>query len=158
MHGHALEAMRRDRRLVRFEIAGRADHREAMPRADRGRDHVGGDGLAETHAGIEASRDHVDQGVVDHDLDADVGIVLEKARHDRQQHQLGRLPRGAEAQRAGRLAAEIIEVFERVVDIPKRRADPREQPFAGFGQRDATGGAVNQADIEPLLDVAQRVA
>ena len=129
-----------------------------MPRADGDRDHVGGDGLAEPDAGIEARRDHVDQCVIDHDLDADVRIALEKARHDRQQHQLGRLPRGIEAQRAGRLAAKIVEVFQRVVDIPECRADPRKQPLARFRQRDAARGAVDQPQIEPLLDIAQRVA
>ena len=110
------------------------------------------------NAGIEAGRDHVDQCVIDDDLDADVGIALEKARHDRQQHQLGRLPRGVEAQRAGRLAAKIVEVFERIVDIAECRTDARKQPLARFGQRDAARGAVDQPQIEPLLDIAQRVA
>jgi hypothetical protein len=128
-----------------------------MPGTDRHRDHVGGDGLAKSDAGVEAGRHHVDQRVVDDDLDTDVRIGLEEARHDRQQHQLRGLARGVEAQRARRLAAEIIEILQRVIDVLECGTDPREQPLARLGQRDAAGGAVEQAQIEPLLDIAQGV-
>ena len=144
--------------LRSLEEGGRADHREAMPRTDRHRDHVGGDGLAESDAGVEAGRDHVDQRVVDDDLDADIGKALEETRHDRQQHQLRGLPCRVEAQRAGGLAAEIVQILQRVVDVAECRADAREQPLAGLGQRHAAGGAVDQAQIEPLLDIAQGMA
>ncbi len=129
-----------------------------MPRADRNGNHVGRDGLAEPDAGIEAGRNHVDQRVVDDDLDVDVGEGLQELRDDRQQHQLRRLPRGIEAKRAGRLAAKAVEIFQRVVDITECRTDPLEQPRAGFGQRDTAGGAVDQPHVQPFLDIAQRVA
>ena len=129
-----------------------------MSGADGHRNHVGGNRFAEPHAGIEAGRDRVDQRIVDGDLDMDVGKAFEEARHQRQQHQLRRLPRGIDAQRAGRLAAKIVQVFQRIVDIAERRADPREQPLARLRQRDAARGAVDQPQIEPLLDMAQRVA
>ncbi|MEH2474676.1 hypothetical protein V1284_006120 [Nitrobacteraceae bacterium AZCC 2299] len=117
-----------------------------------------GDGLAEPHAGVESGRDHIDQRVIDHDLDADIRKRLQKSRHHRQQHQLRRLPGGVEAQRAGRLAAKMIEVLQRVIDVLERRADAREQKLTGLGQRHAAGGAVDEAQVKPLLDAAQGMA
>jgi hypothetical protein len=118
--------MRRQRRLVLPKKTGRADHSEAMPRADGDSDHVGGDGLAKAYTGIEAGRYCVDQRVIDNDLDIDVRILLQEARHDWQQHELRRLPRRVEAQRARRLAAEEIQILQRIVDVTEGRADPRE--------------------------------
>ena len=42
------------------------------------------------------------------------------------------------------------------VDIGHGRADPGQQHLAGLGQRDAAGGAVHQADAEPLFHSRSR--
>jgi hypothetical protein len=68
------------------------------------------------------------------------------------------LPRGVEPKCPGGLATKVVQILERVVEIAKRGADPFEQPLAGLGQCNATGGAVDQPQVEPALDVAERMA
>jgi len=55
---------------------GRSDDRRTLPRADRDRDHVLCDDLPEADTGIEAVRDHVDQGVVQDDFELHLRILL----------------------------------------------------------------------------------
>src|SRR5262249_7069688 len=69
-----------------------------------------------------------------------------------------RLPRGIEAQCSGGLPAKAVEVFQRIIDVAKGGAGAGQQSLAGFGQSDAPGGAVDQAQAEPFLDVAERMA
>ncbi|KAG1387946.1 hypothetical protein G6F59_016178 [Rhizopus arrhizus] len=64
------------------EVLGRAHHRHAQVRAEADSDHVLGDLVSHSNAGVKALGDDVRHRVVDADLDVDVGIVA---------HDLGQL-------------------------------------------------------------------
>jgi hypothetical protein len=44
------------------------------------------------------------------------------------------------------------------MDVVHRRPDPRQQQFAGLGQSDAAGGAVQKPHPKPLLHAAKTLA
>ena len=69
---------------ARIEIGRRRGGGEALhARPDRHGDHVLLQPLVVADAGVAAGRQHVDEAVLDDDLQPDVGIGREKRRHDR---------------------------------------------------------------------------
>lgn len=57
-----------------------------------------------------------------------------------------------------RRRAEKIHRLHRIVDVAQRRLQPVEKVPPGVGQRDAARRAVEQADPQPFLEPADRVA
>ncbi len=114
--------------------------------------------LAVAHAGVETAGDDIDECTLADDLQFDLRILCKKRRDHRRQHQVDRRRRRIDPQTARRHAAQAAHLIQRVADIRHRRPDPGQQQLAGFGQCDAAGGAVHQADAKPLLHVAQPLA
>ena len=139
-------------------ILRRCHHRIALRRPERDRDHVLFEMLAIAHAGVEAVGDDIDERAVADDLQFDLRICLQERRDHRRQHQIDRRRRRIDAQASRRHAAQATHLIERIADIRHRRPDAGQQQLAGLGQPDAAGGAVHQADAEPLLEVAQPLA
>jgi hypothetical protein len=153
----AAEVARAARLLAAVEIGGGADDGEALRRPDGDRHHVALDTLAQADAGIEAGGHDVDQTVVGDDLQLHLRVGSEETGHDGRQQQLGGRPRHVEPERAGRGVAEGVHVLDGVGDVEQRWPQAGEQPLAGFGGRDAAGGAVEKANAKPFLDAADGV-
>jgi hypothetical protein len=143
---------------VAREIARRGDGHQLDRLADPHRDHVTLDAFVDADASIEALGDDIGQRRLDRDLEPDFGIGREEARHDRSEDELRRRRQHRQAQRAGRPIAEGIDRFERRGEIVEHRPQPFHQKLAGIGQPDAAGGAVEQPQAEPLLELADRLA
>ena len=146
------------RLAVPREVIGRSDHHIALRAAERDRDHVLREMLAIAHAGIEARADDVDERAFGDDLEIDLRIGLEERRDHRRQHEIDRRRRRVDAQPARGHFAQAADLIQGVADIAHRRRHARQQQFARLGQRDAAGGAVHQANAEPLLQVPQSLA
>ena len=92
--------------------------------------------LAEPHAGVEALGDDVGQAESTLDLDADVGIV---GQQPSPAPATGSVPRGmlagGDADRAGRLVAQLAERGERLLDLlePRRHACASRRSPASVG-------------------------
>jgi hypothetical protein len=127
-------------------------------RADRHRDHVLLQLFLVANAGIEAGGKHVDEAVFGRDLERDVGIGVQEARHDRRQHQARSGQRHVQAQGAARTPVRIVHGGERGLHFVERRRHPRQQGAAGVGRHDAARAAVQQAQAEPLFQAAHRLA
>ena len=55
-------------------------------------------------------------------------------------------------------AAKAPHLVQCTVDVLHRGRHPRQQQFAGFGERNAPGGAVQKPDAEPLLQATKALA
>ena len=140
------------------DIVGRGHHRVALRRAERDRDHILRQMLAVTNAGVEPLRDDVDERALPDNLEVDLRISFNERRDHRRQHQIDRRRRRIDPQSPRRHVAHTPHAIQRVADIGHRGSDPGQQQLAGFGQRDAAGGAVHQPHAEPLLHVPQPLA
>jgi hypothetical protein len=152
------EVARRPRRGIKLEIGRRCDDRHAHVGRHAHGDHVFLDLLAEPHAGVEALRHDVGEGVVDADLDGDFRIVARQSGDGGVEHAVGGVLAGADADGAGRRVAQAADRRQRVGDAFEMRADRPRQPFARFGRRHAAGRARQQPQTESLLQAAHGLA
>jgi hypothetical protein len=114
--------------------------------------------LAIAHAGIEPRADDVDERAVGRDPQFDLWMGPQERPNHRRQHEVDRRRRGIDAQPARRHVAQTTHLIQRRADIRHRRSRPCQQQLAGFGQRDAAGGAVHQANAEALFHVTEPLA
>ncbi len=118
-------------------------------RADRDSDHVGFNPFVVADAGIETCCQHVDKRIVRYHLQRDARMRCEKARDDRRQDVHRHDGRDIQPQGAGRAVAETVDGVERAGNFAQRRPKPLQQALAGFRDRDATRGPVQQPHAEP---------
>jgi hypothetical protein len=145
--------------LVRpVKIGRRSDHHRADSPADRNRDHVGGHRLTQPDAGVEALADDVDQPTFGRQLDLHLRVATQIFEHQRRQHHARRPQRGVQPQHARRLGAMLVDPLDGLVDGGQGRGDPVQELLAGVGERDAAGGAVEEANAQPRLQFADGVA
>ncbi len=140
------------------EIAGCCHHQHPHFRADRHRDHVLVDDVAQPHAGVEFLGDDVDQPIVGLDLQPDVRIAGERAAQPGPEHGLEREFVGGDADIAGGPLAQVVERRDMRLDLVEMEGDGAQHPLAGLGGGDAARGAVEQPHAQPLLKPAHAVA
>jgi len=56
------------------------------------------------------------------------------------------------------LPAKVVQVIQRIRYVAERRSQPLDQALARFRERNASSSAVQQADLQPCLDIAQGMA
>lgn len=122
------------------------------------RDHVFLQRHVVADARIEPFRDDVDASIVGHHVDDDVGILRQKGRHHGREHEPRRRGRHVESQSPRGSITELIHLVERVAHLSERGSDALEESCAGFGQRDAAGGPMEQAHAETSFESAHGVA
>ena len=90
-------------------------------RTDTHGDHVLLQAFAKTHAGIEATLDHVGETVLDGNVENDIGIGQRKGGKLGRQHQLQGGSRHGQSQIAGRPVAYLDGRLQRQIDFGKGR-------------------------------------
>ncbi|MBB4126895.1 hypothetical protein GGR77_002185 [Xanthomonas translucens] len=85
------------------------------------------------------------------------GVARQK-RQDRRHQQARGAFGGVQAQVAGGAVAERIGVLDRRIDLAQRGRDAGKEAFAGIGQRDAAGSAMEQAHAHALFQRGDRMA
>lgn len=120
--------------------------------------HVLCDHLAELDAGVEALLDDVRTGVVDREIEPDVGVT----REERREHALGEdglCDRGyVQAQEPCRPPLQLAQRAHRLSQLRERRAETGAQVLASLGERDAAGRAREELHLEPLLQLLHGLA
>lgn len=140
------------------EIVRGAHHRPLQVRGQAHGDHVLFDRLAQADTGIEALADQVDRGIVQGNLQPDVGIGRAIARDQGFDQQLAGQPWRGQAQGAHRLVAIAAQHRQGVADFTGGRAQADEQAAAGFRQGHAAGGALEQQHPGTPLQGLYRMA
>jgi hypothetical protein len=107
---------------------------------------------------IETVRDDVDEPVVDHQFNGDVGIGARKVGQPRQDGVDRRDPVRADPDPPRRSFAGIVEIGQRAGDRSDRRSQPREQFLACRRRRQRPGGTVEQSNAQFRLQRSHRVA
>jgi hypothetical protein len=153
--GVVAQIARRLRSRVPREVVGRGDDEEACLAHDLHGDHVALDLLAEADAGVEPFAHDVARHADHRDVELDAGMGMHEACEHRRDHQICDRRLHGEPQQAGRLVRVAGGLRGRCRELAERRAHAREQPRACLGQRDAAGGAVEQARAEALLERAR---
>ena len=153
------QVTRMARAAVAIKIDGRRGDGHALDtRSDRHRDHVLLQPLVVADAGIAARGEHIDEAVLRDDLQPDVWVEGEEARHDRGQHEPRGADRHVEPERSRRAAASADDDVQRRLDFAERRRQPLDQSCADLGRRHASGRPVEQAHAQPRLEAAQGFA
>jgi len=140
------------------EVSRRAHDGDALVFADPDSDHVAADRLAEVDSGVEGTADEVCGSILKDDVETNVRVRREKLRKPRLQNLKVREPRHAEPQRPGGSLARLFQRTKRVVDRRERRYHALEKASAGFGERDVSGRAVEQAHANTLFELADDLA
>jgi len=104
------------------------------------------------NAGVEPFADDILAHVVDADLQPDLGIFRREARDQRGNHGHGGNRMHGETERSRRFVAECIDRVDCLVNAFENRSQVLEKLFAGFGQRDASRGTVEQPNAELLFE------
>ena len=141
-----------------FEIVGRADDRQAQTRIDPHRDHALAQALAKADPGIKPFLDDVDQPVGRDDLHFEIGVGTYQrpstGPSTKGAIELGTLirtlPKG--------VSRNWLSAVDGRTDVVESRRELRQQHRSGIGQRHAAGRAVQQADADAGLKVADRMA
>ena len=116
------------------------------------------DTLAGADSRIEATGDDVGQRRVDGDLQIDCGVLREKAREQRREHEVRRWRQYRKAQEPGGLVAEYVDRLEDGVEVVEQRAQPRQQPLASRRRRYAARRPVEEAHAEAVFEPADGLA
>ena len=124
-------------------------------RAQRHGNHVLLQAFAETHAGIEAEGNDVDDAIVGHQLHPHARVFGKKPCDQRGEHEFAGRARCVDSQRADRGVTESVHFIERTADVPQRWRKTLEQPLPGLGGCHAASRAVQQAHAEPRLQPPQ---
>jgi hypothetical protein len=140
------------------DTSGRCHHRITLRPPERDCDHILREVFAIAHARIEPSVDDVDERAFGYDFQIDLRIGLKKRPDHRRQHQVNRGRRCVDAKPPRGHLAQPSHPLQRLADLGHRRRRASQQHFAGLRQSDATGGAVQEANAQPLLQPAQPLA
>jgi hypothetical protein len=103
---------------------------------------------------IEAVGDDVDEGVAQDQFDVHRRVGVEEGLEMRRDVHAPERGRRRDAQGAARLAGAAGDPGLGLLDRAEDRDDPLIEALAGLGQRELAGGALEQADAEPILQAA----
>ena len=140
------------------EVRRRAGHHRAQRSAQRQRDHVACQPLAEADAGIDAIGDQVGERIVGDQVERDVGIGAQEVRQHRREQLVEQAVRRGDAQGTGRVVAVLAQRFHRAVDLGQRGADAFEELPARLGQAHLARAPLQQARAHALFQLAHRLA
>ena len=130
---------RADHAMVGGELAG--DERAVLQFADADRE-------------VEAFADDVDEAVGQVEIELDLGILGQEVRQVGRDVQPAERRRRRHLEQAARLGVAAADEILRLLDQAQDVDDALEVAFAGLGQRQLAGGALEQARPEPLLEQA----
>jgi hypothetical protein len=147
-----------DRCSTPGEIGRGGDEDERHRRADPDRYHIGLQALRVTDSAIEAVGDNIDEPVVDHQFDGDVGIGARKVSQPRKDGVDRRDPVRADPDPSCRSFAGIVEIGQRAGDRSDRRPQPRQQFLARGRRRQRPSRTVEQSNAQFRLERPHRVA
>lgn len=114
--------------------------------------------LTEPDPGIEPLLDDVDEGLIDRDLDLDLGIGGHQPRDLRIKDRLRRPPVRGDADATRRPRPQRGEAREPRLDLVERGPERGGKLLARLGRRDRPRRPGQQPQIEPLLQPLDRVA
>lgn len=75
---------------VPMDIRRRADHRTALPLAERDSDHVAAYQIRSTHSDVEPVGDVIYQALLGDEVDMYLGVLADELQHERKQRDPGR--------------------------------------------------------------------
>src|SRR5215471_15322528 len=120
-------------------------------------DHVGGDELAQTDAGVKPVGREVDQFLACGDLHLDLGIGLAEGCDQRLQQDRHHRARHGEAQQPGRPLSEFTRDLACGDELLEGGLCSRKESFAGFGQADTARRADEEHCTDARLKCAYRL-
>jgi hypothetical protein len=110
--------------------------------------------LADAHDQVVALVDQVDSAVVERQVDFDAGVVAQEARDQGREVAVAERHRRVHAQFATQHGVQFAYRVFRFVERIDDRAGAGGERAAGFGQADAAGRALEQADAEMVFEIA----
>jgi hypothetical protein len=142
----------------RIEISRRSNHHPVQILRQASCDHSLRNRAAIADAGIEPTRDHVNEVIGDLDLDLNVRVSSSEGRQQRSEQQACRVAQHVDADTPGWALTELIQAIQRLVDSSKRWIEVLEKRLAGRGEPDAAAGAVEQPHTNPGFQATHGMA
>ena len=140
------------------EIVRRRNEDQRHRIANPYRDHVPLKPLCMPDAAVETFGDDINEAVIDHQLDQDIGTVARQRRQSRHDEVDGSGAMGIDPHAPRRMLACPIKQTQHFLDRRHGGSQSQEQRFAGAGRCQRTGRAIEQSQIQLPFQHAHRMA
>ncbi|MNL26457.1 hypothetical protein D3C87_1479850 [compost metagenome] len=154
----AHQILRVPRSSVRRQVGGRGHGDQTPVRPDADGDHVLFDAFAEADAGVVALLDDIAEGVVQQQLDADVGIGGQHRLQFGPDHRVQGVIGQGQPDGAGRLVAKRRQGGDLGLDLGHARGDGLQQPLARDGGGDVARRPGQKTDAHAGLQLLDGMA